>query len=421
MTTFNTHPKSKFWSNKNNITPENVKINSCKKYIFNCDCGHEIEISLYNIKIGKWCSYCCIPGLKLCNDDNCKKCFDNSFSSNEISKYWSKKNLLKPRQVFKTSSKTYLFDCSICGHEIEKKISVIKRLNRLGCSYCINQKLCGIESCIQCYNKSFATIIKKNVWSDKNLLKPFQVSKCSNQEYIFVCKCGNEYKHILSNLLKLKQNSCSCCNKNSKKLCDNEECKFCYDKSFASHTKSKYWSETNILKPRQVFKSSSNKKYIFICEKKHVFKKTTNNINSNSWCPKCINKTETILYNKLIILYPTLQYQYKVLWCKKNKYLLPFDFSIPELNIIIELDGKQHFEQVRNWDNPDLIQKRDKYKMALANENKFSVIRLLQLDVYHNKFNWLEELNNNIEKIKTENKIQNIFMSKNNDYLIYKN
>jgi very-short-patch-repair endonuclease len=110
-----------------------------------------------------------------------------------------------------------------------------------------------------------------------------------------------------------------------------------------------------------------------------------------------------------------------VLWCKKNKYLLPFDFSIPELNIIIELDGKQHFEQVRNWDNPDLIQKRDKYKMALANENKFSVIRLLQLDVYHNKFNWLEELNNNIEKIKTENKIQNIFMSKNNDYLIYKN
>ena len=35
-------------------------------------------------------------------------------------------------------------------------------------------------------------------------------------------------------------------------------------------------------------------------------------------------------------------------WCKNpetNKYL-PFDFYIPDLNLIIEIDGDQHFEQV---------------------------------------------------------------------------
>ncbi len=43
---------------------------------------------------------------------------------------------------------------------------------------------------------------------------------------------------------------------NSKRLCTNEECQTCFENSFASHEKSKYWSEKN---PRQVFKSSGNK------------------------------------------------------------------------------------------------------------------------------------------------------------------
>jgi len=47
-----------------------------------------------------------------------------------------------------------------------------------------------------------------------------------------------------------------------KKLCDKEDCKKCFEKSFASHEKAKYWSNKNELKPRQVFKSSG-KKYFF--------------------------------------------------------------------------------------------------------------------------------------------------------------
>jgi hypothetical protein len=38
---------------------------------------------------------------------------------------------------------------------------------------------------------------------------------------------------------------------NSKQLCDNLECKICFEKSFASHEKSKYWSDKNdCVKPR---------------------------------------------------------------------------------------------------------------------------------------------------------------------------
>ena len=54
--------------------------------------------------------------------------------------------------------------------------------------------------------------------------------------------------------------------------------------------------------------------------------------------------------------------------------------------------------------------------MKCANKNGFSVIRILQKDVYNNKYHWLNELVNNIEKITNENRVQNIYMCKNNEY-----
>ena len=110
--------------------------------------------------------------------------------------------------------------------------------------------------------------------------------------------------------------------------------------------------------------------------------------------------------------------QLKKNWCKNNntnKYL-PFDFCIEEYKIIIELDGIQHFEQVSNWSSPEEQLKNDKYKEQCANENGHSIIRILQEDVFNDKYDWKNELINNIEKIKTDNIIQNIYMCKNNEY-----
>ena len=54
--------------------------------------------------------------------------------------------------------------------------------------------------------------------------------------------------------------------------------------------------------------------------------------------------------------------------------------------------------------------------MKCANDNGFSVIRILQEDVFKNKYYWLNELTNNIEKITNDNRVQNIYMCKNNEY-----
>jgi len=57
--------------------------------------------------------------------------------------------------------------------------------------------------------------------------------------------------------------------------------------------------------------------------------------------------------------------------------------------------------------------------MKKANENNYSVIRILQDDVYNDKYNWLEELKNTIEKIKAGSNIVNLYLCKNNEYNCY--
>jgi very-short-patch-repair endonuclease len=154
---------------------------------------------------------------------------------------------------------------------------------------------------------------------------------------------------------------------------------------------------------------------IIICKKHGEFTQLPYVHRSKHGCPNCINKTEYKFYEKIKEFYPTIKRQYKVEWCK-NKQCLPFDFAIEKLKIIIELDGEQHFTQVSNWTSPETQIEKDKFKTECANQNGFSVIRLLQDDVSKDKFDWLNEIQISVSKIMNEQKVQNIFICKNNEY-----
>jgi very-short-patch-repair endonuclease len=411
---FASHEKTQYWSDKNELKPRQIFKNSNNNYLFNCICGHEINLILSGIIRNQWCSYCSNPPNLLCDNDQCNICFEKSFASHEKSKFWSNKNEIKPRKIFKSSNKKFRFNCN-CGHEFDSKLSNINNLNRW-CPYCTNQKLCDNEHCNICFEKSFASHEKSKFWSNKNKENPRQIFKSTHKKYLFDCNKCNHCFDIPLSCVSGQQHFCSYCA--NQKLCDNNNCNICFEKSFVSHEKSKFWSNKNKENPRQIFKSTA-KKYEFMCEKNHVFTTSLNSIsNCNTWCPYCVNKTEQKLYDKLSILYPTLQQQFKVDWCK-NKTYLPFDFVIPENKIIIELDGKQHFEQVRNWDDPKKTQENDKYKMKCANNNNYSVIRILQEDVFYDSYDWLSELNDNIIDIIKNKKVQNIYMCKDNEYDVF--
>ena len=90
-------------------------------------------------------------------------------------------------------------------------------------------------------------------------------------------------------------------------------------------------------------------------------------------------------------------------WCKNqntNKHF-PFDIAIEKFKLIIECDGDQHFRQVWNWQSPEDQQERDIYKMKVANNNGYTVIRVPQDYIYNDTYNWKKQLRKHIIKFDT--------------------
>jgi very-short-patch-repair endonuclease len=129
---------------------------------------------------------------------------------------------------------------------------------------------------------------------------------------------------------------------------------------------------------------------------------------NNFW----IHKTEVKLHGQLLSIYPTLEFQFKPGWITPKR----FDYCIPELKLLIELDGRQHFKQISNWTSPEEQFKNDKYKEKCANDNGYSIIRILQEDVLDDTYDWLKELCDAIDEIKNGHKITNKYLCKNGEY-----
>ena len=399
---FASHEKSKYWGVKNEKKPRDVFKSSHEKYWFNCDkCSHLFCTILSSVtsKNSTWCPYC--SNKILCNNDNCKECFKKSFASHEKNNYWSVKNEKNPRYVFKRTNKKYWFNCDKCSHQFEASLAqVTLKNNPTWCSYCSNKILCN-DNCKKCHNKSFASHEKSKYWSEQNEICPRDVFKHSGDKYWFYCnKCSHQFYTVLSDITKKNPTWCPYCSK--RKLC-NENCNECFKKSFASHEKSKYWGKQNKNQPKDVFKSSY-KKYWFNCDRyNHQFEVSLNNVTSKnpSWCPYCKHKTELKLL-KFLKKY-NVRYQPTFDWCinKETGCYLPFDFLLVDYNIIIELDGRQHFEQISNWSDPQFTQKRDIYKMNKAIENNYTLIRILQEDVLYNRNGWESALDPCIKLYET--------------------
>ena len=395
---FSSHEKSKYWDyEKNKYKPRELTKNTNKKFWFKCDvCYHGFEIGLGNVNNNQWCFYCS-SAPKLCIDEKCEYCFNNSFLSHEKSKYWDyERNKINPRNIFKSSSKSYWFNC-VCGHDFESVLTSINNGN--WCTYCSHKKLCDNKDCNSCFNNSFLSSEKSKYWDyEKNKYNPRQVCKGSRKKVWFNCDCGHNFENKLCNINN--GNWCSYCSTPPHKLCKDEKCNHCFNNSFLSVEKSKYWDyQKNKYNPRQVFKSSGEK-YWFKCKKNHSFECALTNVTKGQWCKHCKYKTESIIFDFLKSKKYKFFAEQKFDWCKNietNKHF-PFDFYIPRLKIILEIDGAQHFRQISNWTSPEDTQKRDIYKENLCLENGLSVIRINQEDIFYNRTDWKNHLKNNLIK-----------------------
>ena len=133
-----------------------------------------------------------------------------------------------------------------------------------------------------------------------------------------------------------------------------------------------------LLTPKEDY-GKLHDKYLFECNNKHKYQATLSDFQQGCRCPVCnLYKGEEKV--KLILEKYNIDYiaQYKFDDCKFY-HRLPFDFYLPEYNVCIEYDGKQHFQFVNTWGGYDEFVNRkirDTIKNEYCKNNGIKLIRI---------------------------------------------
>jgi len=136
-------------------------------------------------------------------------------------------------------------------------------------------------------------------------------------------------------------------------------------------------------------------KIIIICSKHKEFLQTPASHLRGSGCPHCKESKGEIKVTKWLKKHNIVFKKQHTFKDCKNKRLLPFDFYIPYLNIVIEYDGKQHFEVVEAWGGEDrlsYIKKNNEIKTLYCKNKGIKLIRIKYDDVAESILNGIEEI-----------------------------
>ncbi len=153
---------------------------------------------------------------------------------------------------------------------------IYDKLKDIGCK---SIGLCNDDTCLKCYNESFASVGygRPQAWSLENDKTPREVYKSSRTSYWFDCPSGCGHRFLREiwdvvqaiNVAKKKDSGevppfqCVACGRYN--LCEDDTCQFCFQASFASHPMASLWSYHEIdgkklngnWTPKHLFPNSS--------------------------------------------------------------------------------------------------------------------------------------------------------------------
>jgi hypothetical protein len=156
-------------------------------------------------------------------------------------------------------------------------------------------KICKSDDCKVCYEKSFASHFRSKNWHhtlNKNI-RPCDVFLVGRGDFWFKCdECSHDFQKKLSAIVNMKTWCPFCSNL---KLCANDDCRACYEKSFASHHRSVHWNDKlNAKKARELFECSHSVKVWFTCNvcshDFNLFPADVSKQQNSQWCPYCASK-----------------------------------------------------------------------------------------------------------------------------------
>ena len=234
--------------------------------------------------------------------------------------------------------------------------------------------------------------LKVEYWDEENPKKPHEVFMHTKTKYKFHCDaCPHTFDSAVADIVS--GHWCPYCANPPQKLCeDTFSCPTCLKKTFHSFEGKRpngiptveCWHEKNPLQPHEVFMNSA-KIFKFNCDAcPHPFNCSLNNIVKGRWCPTCKNKTEKLVLEFIQNLFSKKDVKRRFTHEKvKNIRELPFDICILPHQIIIEVDGTQHFKNHCHFKSNAVEQcERDCNKMKIIFEEGYSIIRIVQEDIW---------------------------------------
>ena len=187
--------------------------------------------------------------------------------------------------------------------------------------------------------------------------------------------------------------------------------------NYGENTLNKIWSDKNDKTPFEYSCGTENKVWINCINGLHEprLRQIKNCIQSELRCPFCSeNYNSSILEDKVFNYLNSTQYsinrEHNCTLVPKNpktKMLLPYDNEVVELKLIIEIHGRQHYEEVgktSKWLNgltpkEYLYQRKlkDRYKRIYAIQNGYNYLEIPYWEIKND--NWKNIIDNKINEI----------------------
>ena len=267
---FNRPGLAREWDlDKNELTPFDVPVSSCKKAWWRCEKGHSWQATIKNRSKGRGCPFCSghlVSGA-------------NRLSTNkpDIAREWDfGKNDLTPFDVPVSSRKKAWWKCPE-GHSWQAAIS--SRSSGRGCPFCSG----NLVSDANCLSTNRPEIARE--WDlDKNELTPFDVTVYSNKSVWWECSEGHSWRAKIGD--RSRGYGCPFC---SGRLVSDANRLSLIRPDIASE----WASDKNELTPFNVT-VSSGKKVWWRCSDGHSWQATVDSRSRGNGCPKCATRTRKI-------------------------------------------------------------------------------------------------------------------------------
>ncbi len=179
--------------------------------------------------------------------------------------------------------------------------------------------------------------------------------------------------------------------------CSDDDCVFCRENTLFTFKKAcTEWHISNDVSPRMIWKNSSKIVKLKCQDCGILYERAAYRITKHG-CALCSNKSERKLYD-FLTQFGGIKYQVNFEWSKKYRY----DFQLDNL-CLVELDGPQHFCPIKTWKTGFDVYESDIEKEQLATTNGWSIIRILQKDVYDDNDEWKQYLKTSILSLDIDN------------------